>query len=110
MIYLGKSSYDRSFGGLVVDWAHEVGANAILRGIRMNADFEYEFEMALMNKRLAPDVEAVFLMTSLEWQFLSSTRVRELARLGANVDGLVPSHVAKALRAKLTDSAHVADR
>jgi pantetheine-phosphate adenylyltransferase len=98
------------FTGLMVECARSLGAQVVVRGLRAGRDFDDEFEMALMNKRLAPDVEAVFLMTSLEWQFLSSTRVRELARLGADVDGLVPPHVAAALRAKLADSAHVAAR
>lgn len=98
------------FTGLMVECARSLGAQVVVRGLRAGRDFDDEFEMALMNKRLAPDVEAVFLMTSLEWQFLSSTRVRELARLGADIGDLVPPHVVAALRAKLTDSAHVADR
>ena len=90
----------RSFGGLVVDWAHEVGADAILRGIRMNADFEYEFEMALMNRRLAPDVDVVCLMTELQYQFVRASLIKEVARLGGDINGLAPPNVIAALKAK----------
>jgi pantetheine-phosphate adenylyltransferase len=90
----------QSFSGLVVDWAHKVGAEAILRGIRMNADFEYEFEMALMNRRLAPDVDVVCLMTDLQYQFVRASLIKEVARLGGDISGLAPPNVIAALNAK----------
>lgn len=90
-----------SFRGLVVDCARREGAPVLVRGLRAGSDFEYEFEMALMNKKLAPEVEAVYLMSSLEWQFLSATRVKEVASLGGDVHSLVPPHVEQALRERL---------
>ena len=90
-----------AFTGLVVDYAESIGAAVMMRGLRAGADFENEFDMALMNKKLAPDIETVFLMTAMEWQFLSSSRIKEVAALGADVSGLVPPHVVKALQAKL---------
>ena len=91
----------RPYTGLTVDFAREVGAKAIVRGLRMGSDFEYEFEMALMNKKLAPDVEVVCLMTSLEYQFISSSLLKEVARLGGDIQSLVPPNVVDGLRAKL---------
>ncbi len=91
----------RPFTGLVVDFAREVGATVMVRGLRAGYDFEYEFEMALMNNKLAPDIEIVALMSSLEYQFVSSSRIKEVARLGGNVAGLVPKHVVIVLEAKL---------
>jgi pantetheine-phosphate adenylyltransferase len=90
----------QSFSGLVVDWAHKVGAQTILRGIRMNADFEYEFEMALMNRRLAPDVDVVCLMTDLQYQFVRASLIKEVVRLGGDINGLAPPNVIAALHAK----------
>jgi pantetheine-phosphate adenylyltransferase len=90
----------QSFSGPVVDWAHKVNASAILRGIRMNADFEYEFEMALMNRRLAPDVDVVCLMTDLQYQFVRASLIKEVARLGGDINGLAPPNVIAALRGK----------
>jgi len=89
------------FSGLVVSFAESIGAEVMMRGLRAGADFENEFDMALMNKKLAPNMETVFLMTAMEWQFLSSSRIKEVAALGADVSGLVPPHVVKALQAKL---------
>ena len=88
----------RSFSGLVVDWAHNVGAAANVRGIRMNADFEYEFEMALMNRKLAPDVDVVCLMTDSRYQFVRASLIKEVARLGGNIEGLAPDNVIAALK------------
>lgn len=88
------------YKGLTVDFAKQVKAKAIVRGLRMSADFEQEFEMALMNKKLAPELEVVCLMSSLEYQFLSSTLLKEVEQLGGSVDELVPKHVAVALRKK----------
>ena len=89
------------FSGLTVDFAEKVGAVAIVRGLRIGADFEYEREMALMNKNLSPDIELVCLMASLQYQFLSSGRVKEVARLGGRIDDLVPSAVAESLKKKV---------
>ena len=94
----------RSFDGLVVHYAAEIGASAIIRGLRMMSDFEYEFEMALMNKHLAPKVEIVFFMTSQEYLYVSSSRLKELVRFGASVDEFVPPVVAEALKRKLGGS------
>lgn len=88
------------FSGLTVDFAATVGAKAIVRGLRIGADFEYEREMALMNKNLSPDIELVCLMASLEYQFLSSARLKEVASLGGYIDDLVPKPVAEALKKK----------
>ena len=88
------------FSGLVVDFAQSLGAKVIVRGLRVGYDFEYEFEMALMNRTLAPDVELVCLMSSLEYQFVHSTRVREVAQLGGDISGLVPPLVLQALKEK----------
>ena len=89
------------FTGLVVDFAEKVGAQTIVRGLRMSADFEREFEMALMNKQLRPDLELVCLMSNLQYQFLSSSLLKEAACLGGNVEDMVPSNVWKALKQKL---------
>ena len=89
------------FDGLLVDFAREIGAKVLIRGLRAMADFEYEFEMALMNKRLNPEVETMFMMTSQEFFYVSSSRLKELVQFGANVDAWVPPIVAKALREKL---------
>ncbi len=86
-----------TFDGLLVDYASRIGASVILRGLRAMSDFEYELQMAMMNRRLAPDVETVFLMPSESYSYLSSRLVREVARLGGRLDGLVPSSVARAL-------------
>ncbi len=91
----------QAYNGLTVDFAHKVGAQTIVRGLRVGADFEREFEMALMNKNLAPDCELVCLMASLKYQFLSSSLLKEVARLGGNINDLVPKTVAVALRKKL---------
>ena len=92
------------FDGLVVHYAQQIGATAIIRGLRAIADFEYEFEMALMNKHLAPDVEIVFFMTSQEYLYVSSSRLKELVRFGASIDEFVPHVVAQALKRKLSAS------
>jgi pantetheine-phosphate adenylyltransferase len=89
------------FTGLVVDFAVKVKAQTIVRGLRMSSDFEREFEMALMNKKLRPDLELVCLMSNLQYQFLSSSLLKEVVSLGGDIDSLVPKHVAKALRERL---------
>ena len=90
-----------SFDGLTVDFARDVGAQAIIRGVRAMSDFEYEFEMALMNKHLYSEVETVFMMPSLEYMYVSSSRLKELARFGRAVEEFVPAIVAKRLRERL---------
>ena len=89
------------FTGLAPTVAREVGAEVILRGLRAGFDFEQEFEMALMWRNLAPDIDVVCVMTALEHQFIYSSRIKEVARLGANIDNLVPPHIAAALKERL---------
>jgi pantetheine-phosphate adenylyltransferase len=89
------------FDGLLVDFAREIGATVVIRGLRAMADFEYEFEMALMNKRLNPEIETLFMMTNQEFFYVSSSRLKELVQFGANVDAWVPPVAAKYLREKL---------
>ena len=89
------------FTGLAPTVAREVGAEVILRGLRAGIDFEQEFEMALMWRNLAPDIDVVCMMTALEHQFIYSSRIKEVARLGANIDNLVPPHIAAALKERL---------
>ncbi len=89
-----------SFNGLMVDFARQVGAKVMVRGLRMSADFEREFEMAMMNKKLDPGLELVCFMTSQEYQFLSSSLLKEVASLGGDTTSLVPAHVAQAIRQK----------
>ena len=88
------------FSGLLVDCARSLGAQVIIRGLRAVSDFEFEFPMALMNRRLAPNVEIAFLMPSQEFTYLNSTLVKEVARHGGNVGGLVPTLVEERLRAR----------
>lgn len=94
--------YVTSFSGLVVDFVRSAKAKVMVRGLRANSDFEREFEMALMNKSLAPDVELACLMTSLQYQFLSASVIKEVAKLGGCLEGMVPDHVARALKDKFS--------
>jgi pantetheine-phosphate adenylyltransferase len=87
-----------SFDGLLVDYARRVGATVIMRGIRVVTDLEYEMQMAMMNRRLQPQIETVFLVPSEAYSYVSSRLVREVARLGGTLDGLVPPSVLQALR------------
>ena len=89
-----------TFQGLTVEIAHEVGAIAIVRGLRATSDFETEFQMALMNRRLAPDIHTVFLMTALANVYVSSSIIKEVGRLGGDIEGLTPPASAAALRRK----------
>lgn len=91
-----------SWEGLLVDYARRQGARAVVRGLRATLDFEYEFQMGLMNKKLAPDLETLFLMTSGKYLYLSSSIVKEMAMYGAPLTGLVPEQVAQRLRAKFS--------
>ena len=85
------------FEGLVVQFVQDVGANVIVRGLRTGSDFEYEFDMAIMNRRLAPEVDMVSFMTSQDHMFLSSSLIKEVAMLGGDITGMVPPHVAEAV-------------
>jgi pantetheine-phosphate adenylyltransferase len=87
--------------GLLVDFAATRGARVILRGLRAVSDFEYELAMALMNRRLRPEIDTLYLMASAEHSFISSSLVREVARLGGTLDGLVPPLVAQAVASRL---------
>jgi pantetheine-phosphate adenylyltransferase len=89
-----------SFDGLLVDYARSRGAQAIVRGLRALSDFEYEFQMALMNRRLEPGVETVYMMPSEATSYVSSRLVKEVARLGGDVSGLVPAEVVARLKAR----------
>ncbi len=90
-----------SFDGLLVEYAAQCGASVIIRGIRAVSDYEYELQMALMNRRLRPDIETVFLMASEAHSFLSSKLVKEVIRLGGKVTGLVPPSIEVKLRKRL---------
>jgi pantetheine-phosphate adenylyltransferase len=90
-----------TFSGLTVDYARRVGANALVRGLRAISDFENEFQMALMNRRLHPDVHTVFLMTSFSNVFVSSSLIKEVCRFGGDISAFVPQAVASAMHAKL---------
>jgi pantetheine-phosphate adenylyltransferase len=94
-----------AFEGLLVDYARQIGAGVLLRGLRAVSDFEYEFEMALMNRRLYPEIETLFMMTSQQFFYVSSSRLKELVRFGANVDDFVPAVVAEKLKEKLGGTA-----
>ena len=90
----------RVFDGLVVRFAKDIGASVIVRGLRSGTDFEYEFDMTFMNRRLEPDVDVVCLMTSQEYKMFSSSLLKEVARLGGDVQDMVPDGVVKALKNK----------
>jgi pantetheine-phosphate adenylyltransferase len=90
----------KSYSTLTVDFAKEVNARVMVRGLRMSADFEREFEMAMLNKKLNPDLELVCFMASQDYQFLSSSLMKEAASMGGNINSLVPRHVAEALKSK----------
>ncbi len=90
-----------SFEGLVVDFAEQIGAQAVIRGLRANADFEYEFEMALMNRHMKPEIETLFLMTGQEHFYVSSSRLKELVSFGTDVAEWVPPIVAEMMKKKL---------
>ena len=90
-----------AFTELTVDFGKRVGAKVMVRGLRASADFEREFDMAMMNKKLFPELELVCLMAKLDYQFLSSSLLKEVASLGGNIQDLVPQHVAKALIEKV---------
>lgn len=87
-----------SVTGLLVDYAYKRGAKAIIRGLRAISDFDYEFQLALMNRRIEREVETVFLMTGFRWIFISSSIIKDAARHGGDINGLVPDHVCERLR------------
>jgi pantetheine-phosphate adenylyltransferase len=88
----------KQFDGLLVDFVHAEKAAAVIRGLRAVSDFEFEFQMALMNRRLSPDVETIFLMPKEDYSYISSRLVKEVARLGGDVSGVVPAPVVAALQ------------
>ena len=90
-----------TFDGLMVEFARQQGASAVLRGIRAISDYEYEFQMALMNRRLAPEIETVFLQPAGRYSFVSSRMLKEVFAFGGDVSGLVPPNVLKRLRARM---------
>lgn len=92
-------SFD-TFGGLLVDYAHQCNAHAILRGMRAVSDFEYEFQLALMNRKLNKDIQTVFLMTGLRWIFTSSSIIKEAAQFGGDITDMVPAIVNEKLKDK----------
>lgn len=91
-----------TYSGLTVDFARKIGAQTIVRGLRVATDFEREFDMAMMNKKIAPDCELVCLMASQQYQFVSSSRLKEVVSLGGPINDLLPKAVEIALRNKLT--------
>ncbi len=91
-----------AFEGLLVDYAKSQNADVIIRGLRAVSDFEYEFQMALTNRKIAPDVETVFLMPGEKYSYISSTLVREIARYKGDVSAFVPKEVAEKLKSKFT--------
>ena len=93
-----------SFSGLLINYAKEQQADAIIKGLRAVSDFEYEFQMALMNKKLSDEVETIFLMTSNKNSYLSSSLLKEVARFGGCIEGLVPAEVKKAVYHKLKEN------
>jgi pantetheine-phosphate adenylyltransferase len=90
-----------TFGGMMVEFARQQGAMAVLRGIRAISDYEYEFQMALMNRRLAPEIETVFLQPAGRYSFVSSRMVKEVFSFGGDVTGLVPPNVLRRLRGRI---------
>ncbi len=95
------------FDGLLVDYVARRGAGAILRGLRAVSDFEYEFQMALMNRRLEHDIQTVFMMTDYKWMYLSSTIIKEVASYGGNIKGLVPDQLVSRVYARCVENLKV---
>jgi pantetheine-phosphate adenylyltransferase len=91
----------KTFDTLLVDFAREHGARAIVKGLRAISDFEYEFEMNQLNRKMAPDIESIYLMSAPQFSFLSSSGVKELAMFGGDIEGLVPDRVAARLQEEL---------
>lgn len=91
------------FSGLLVDYVPEKGANTILRGLRAVSDFEYEFQMALMNRKIKPSIHTVFMMTDYRWLYISSTIIKDVARLGGSIEGLVPENILHRVRRRMDE-------
>ncbi|MCD6358898.1 MAG: pantetheine-phosphate adenylyltransferase [Dehalococcoidia bacterium] len=91
-----------TYSCLTINFAHKIGAKALVRGLRISSDFEQEFEMTLMNKSLDPDIETVCLMTSAEHQFIRSSTLKDVVRLGGDIEKFVPHHVSEAVIKKLS--------
>jgi len=98
-----------TFDGLTVDYADKVGASSVLRGIRALSDYEYELQMALMNRKLRPELETVFMMPAEKYSYLSSRLVREVAQLGGSIKGLVPELVEQNVKGKLDPAYKLAE-
>jgi pantetheine-phosphate adenylyltransferase len=96
----------KPYSGLTVEFIHSVGGKVMIRGLRVGSDFETEFEMEKMNKKLAPDIEMLCLMASSDYQCISSKLIKEVATLQGCLTGLVPDHVAVALKKKLSEGIH----
>lgn len=92
------------FDGLLVDFARQQQASAVVRGLRAISDFEFEFQMALMNRKLEPEIETIFMMPAEKYTYISSRIVKEIARLGGDVTAFVPASVAEALQSRLHDA------
>lgn len=90
-----------SFSGLLADFVKKMGSKTVIKGLRAMSDFEYEFQMALLNKNLEPDMETLFMMTSVHYSYLSSSAVKEIARNGGKIDGLVPDCIKERIVKKL---------
>lgn len=92
-----------SFRGLLMDFVKKCNAGAVIKGLRAMSDFEFEFQMALLNKSLAPNIETLFMMTNINYSYLSSSAVKELARNGGSIEGLVPDCIRDRIQAKFMD-------
>ena len=106
---ISNATVDSFSDGLLVDYVERAGARVIIKGLRAVSDFEYEFQMALFNRHLRPKIETVFMTTRAEFSFLSSSIVREVARFGGNISGLVPEAAIPILKAGLASSAQATD-
>ncbi|MDO4767618.1 MAG: pantetheine-phosphate adenylyltransferase [Pseudomonadota bacterium] len=95
------------FSGLLVDYVPGKGANTILRGLRAVSDFEYEFQMALMNRKIKPSIHTVFMMTDYRWLYISSTIIKDVARLGGSIEGLVPENILHRVRRRMDERCSV---
>jgi len=91
----------KHFDGLLADFAYKMGADCVIKGLRAMSDFEYEFQMALLNKSLNPDIETLFMMTNVSYSYVSSSAVKEIAKNGGNIDGLVPDSIKNDILKKL---------
>jgi len=98
-----KNLHVEFFDGLLIDFVNNVGAKAIVRGLRAVSDFEYEFQMAVTNRKLLRDVDTIFLMSSVRYSYLSSSIVKEVAKYGGNIDGMVPEKVSEKLKYKFEE-------